>query len=258
MVEYKVCLTTKVNPAKLEAKKVNPRPIIVIEPEDYKVEEVQAIRKKGYRVLAYLSLGTNEKGRKWYNTYKEYNLSQLENWPDEYYVDVRKASWREHLVNQAKKYKAMGFDGYWLDNLDVYEYHKSKTMYSACLIAIQKVKAVGGYVMINGGSEFFDYFMDHDSKHLGIDAVNGVTQEEVYSLIKDYSKRDKDGKKGIFGEQTKDMHKWYKSYMKRLKRHKFETFLLEYTRSSSLKKRIKNYCTTNKMTGYYISGDVDL
>lgn len=252
MVEYKVCLTTKVNPAKLEAKKANPRPIIVIESEDYKAEEVQAIRKKGYRVLAYLSLGTNEKGRSWYNTYKKYNLSRLEDWPDEYYVDVRRGAWQEHLVTQAKKYKEMGFDGYWLDNLDVYEYHKSKAMYGACLGAIQKVKAVGGYVMINGGSEFFDYFMDHDPKHLGIDAVNGVTQEEVYSLIKNYSG------KGTFGEQTKDMHKWYKSYMRRLKRHKFDTYLLEYTRSSNLKKRIKNYCETNKMTGYYISEDVDL
>ena len=109
MVEYKVYLTTKVNPAKLEAKKVNPRPIIVIEPEDYKAEEVQAIRKKGYRVLAYLSLGTNEKGRSWYNTYNKYNLSRLEDWPDEYYVDVRRGAWQEHLVTQAKKYKEMPF-----------------------------------------------------------------------------------------------------------------------------------------------------
>jgi hypothetical protein len=74
----------------------------------------------------------------------------------------------------------------------------------------------------------------------------------VYSLIKSYSG------KGKFGEQKKDMHSWYKSYMKRLLRHKLQTFLLEYTKSSSLKTRIKNFCKNYKMTGYYIAEDVNL
>jgi hypothetical protein len=54
------------------------------------------------------------------------------------------------------------------------------------------------------------------------------------------------------------MHSWYKSYMKRLLRHKMQTFLLEYTKSSSLKTRIKNFCKNYSMTGYYISEDVNL
>jgi hypothetical protein len=54
------------------------------------------------------------------------------------------------------------------------------------------------------------------------------------------------------------MHSWYKSYMKRLLRHHLQTFLLEYTTSANLKTRIKNFCKTYKMTGYYISGDVNL
>lgn len=259
MIDYRVCLTTKVNPKTLQQSSSS-KSIIVIEIEDYEPSEIQEIRRKGYRVLGYLSLGTNEKSRSWYEFYSKYNLSRLEDWPDEYYVDVRRSEWRGHLVSVAKQYKAMGVDGFWLDNLDVYEYHKSTSMYNSCVLALERIKKeVGGYIMVNGGSEFFDKFMDKDTKHKGLPSVDGVTQEEVYSLIKNYDKKDENsGKKGIFGEQKSNMHRWYQSYMKRLRRHLFDTFLLEYTRSDSLKKRIDNFCTKYKMTGRCVSDDVDL
>ena len=249
---YYIYLSTKVDYNKLKTANTSPRPIMVIEPEDYISEEVQKIRKKGYKVLAYLSLGTNEKSRSWFNKYKKYNLQQLGDWPDEYYADVRKTEWREHLITEAKKYKTMGFDGWWLDNLDVYEYNKSSAMYNACLSVLKSIKAIGGYVMVNGGMQFFEKFMETDTKYKGFDSVNGVTQEEVYSLIKDYSG------KGKFGEQKKEMHNEYKNYMKQLIKHHFETFLFEYTLDEKLIKRIINFCTTNKITGYYIAKDVNL
>jgi len=46
--------------------------------------------------------------------------------------------------------------------------------------------------------------------------------------------------------------------MKRILRHKMQTFLLEYTTSANLKARIQKFCKTYKMTGYYISSDVNL
>jgi hypothetical protein len=82
--------------------------------------------------------------------------------------------------------------------------------------------------------------------------INGVTQEEVFSLIKNYSG------KGTFGKQEKGQSQFYKKYMKRLKTNGAETFLLEYSRDEDLKAKIKNWCKENRMTGYYISKDVDL
>jgi len=35
--------------------------------------------------------------------------------------------------------------------------------------------------------------MDNDSNHTSITYIDGVTQEEVYSLIKDYSEKGKFG-----------------------------------------------------------------
>lgn len=245
-MNYKVCLTTKVKPSGAGSG------ILVIEPEDYTKDEISALKKAGYKVLGYLNVGAVEDYRSYYKDLKPYRLSKLEDWDHEWYIDVRRTVVREWAVKRAKEIKAQGFDGWWIDNLDVYEYHKSGAMYTAIKTVLKKIKALGGYVMVNGAAEFMDYRMDHDSDHKSITYIDGVTQEEVYSLITDY-----DGK-GKFGEQTKEMHKWYKHHMKRILRHGMDAFLLEYTRSNTLKLRIKSFCVSYGMTGYYVSSDKDL
>ena len=251
-MKYIVMLTTKATPKKLG--KAKQKTLLVIQPEDYKREQILALRAAGYTLLGYLSVGSISDQRKYYSKLKLYRLSKLEDWPHEWYIDLRKGFVRDFLVNRAKELSNLGFEGWWLDNLDVYEYHKSKDMYNSIIILLKRIRAINSskYIMINGGSQFLDKLMDNDSTHKSITYINGVTQEEVYSLIKDYSG------KGKFEQQKKDMHSWYKSYIKRLLRHNLQAFLLEYTKSSSLKTRIKNFCNKYKVTGYYISEDVDL
>lgn len=245
-MKYKVSLSTKINPKKLK----KGSGIIVIEPDDYEKEEVSAIKKKGYIVLAYLSVGTVEKERSWWDKYKHLRLKRLEDWPNEYYVDVRKKEWQNHLYARTKTLMSKGYSGLWCDNLDVYEYCKSKEMFEACRQVLKELKRLSGHLMVNGGSEFFDKAMD---KKLNLrEIVSGVTQEEVFSRITNYSG------KGKFGTQTKDMHKFYVGYMKRLKKNGVLTFLLEYTRNILLKRQIKQFCKKYGMTGYCISEDVDL
>ena len=84
-MNYKVYLSTKVNPTKL----AKGSGIIVLEPGDYTKVDIQNIRKKGYKVLAYLSVGTIEKERSWFKKYEQYKLKRLGDWPNEYYIDVR-------------------------------------------------------------------------------------------------------------------------------------------------------------------------
>lgn len=251
-MKYIVMLTTKATPKKLG--KAKQKTLLVVQPEDYKREQIFALRAAGYTLLGYLSVGSISDQRKYYSKLKPYRLSKLEDWPHEWYIDLRKGFVRDFLVNKAKELSNLGFEGWWLDNLDVYEYHKSKDMYNSIIILLKRIRAINSskYIMINGGSQFLDKLMDNDKTHTSIKYINGVTQEEVYSLIKDYSG------KGKFGQQKKDMHSWYKSYIKRLLRHNLQAFLLEYTKSSSLKTRIKNFCNKYKVTGYYISEDVDL
>ena len=243
-MNYKVYLTTKVNPSTLKPGSG----IMVIEPDDYTAAAVEEIKEKGYKVLAYLSIGTIEKERPWYKKYKFCGLEKLDDWPNELYADVREKAWRDFVIDRAKKLKAKGFDGWWLDNLDVYEYYKSTKMYVACNLLLTRIKRLGGYVMVNGGSEFFDYSLDHS---YNISMVNGVTQEEVFSLIVSYKG---DGK---FSKQKRGQGDFYKKLLRKLRKKGIDIFLLEYTRSDSVRAEIKKWCKENK-GNYYIARKVNL
>lgn len=248
-MKYSVKLTTKVKAEKL-AKVSKGTAILVIEPEDYSDAEIKAIKARGYILLAYLSIGTISTERQWYKEYSQYKLKRLPDWPKEYYMDMRYSQWTAFLVRRASALKKRGFYGWWLDNLDVYEEYQSPSMFHACLFTLRKINSLGGYVMVNGGSEFFDVAMDYKVNVKKL--VNGVTQEEVFSRITSYSG------KGKFGKQTASQSRFYKKLLKRLRKNKVDTFLLEYTQDAAIKTKIRAFCTRYRMTGYCISDDVDL
>ena len=320
MKSYKVSLTTKLEPPQ--------KGMIAIEPEDYTVAEIKALKKEGAKLLAYLSAGSVSDERSYYKTLKPYQLKRLDDWPHERYIDLRRTAVREWCQKQAKMFRGTGFGGYWLDNIDVYEEYKSTAMFNAITATLQAIKAVGGYVMINGGSAYLtDLLIPHKAQlgaykekanakkmasavkakgfkatiiemdelykvqagafttQAGADQtveklreagfetakrmslfygkpsaiVDGVTQEEVFSLIKDYGKRDPETKKkGIFGKQETGQSEFYQAHLRRVRKAGIEAFLLEYTRSNTLKLRIKAFCEAAGMTGCCISDDVDL
>lgn len=311
-MRYKVSLTTKLHPPQTG--------LIVVEPEDYTMAEIKALKKNGAKVLAYLSIGSVSDERPYYKTLKPYQLKRLEDWPHERYIDLRRPEVREWIQKQAKTLKGAGFDGWWLDNVDVYEEYKSTEMFNAILSTLQAIKAVGGYIMINGGKEFLiDLLIPHKvqlgaykekanarkmaktAKAKGFNAaevkmdglrkiqagafssqenadqlikklhaagfgtakritlfdgkasafIDGVTQEEVFSLITDYKGT------GTFGKQSQEESERYQAHMRRLAKNGIDCYLLEYTKSNTLKLRIKAFCDTIGATAC-ISDDVDL
>lgn len=240
-MKYRVYLTTKIKAKNLSAGSG----IYVLEPDDYTKTEIKAIKAKGYKVLGYMSVGTIEKERPWWKTYKKYTLAKLKDWPDECYADLTKKDWRDFLVSRAKVIKNKGFDGWWLDNIDVYEYYKSNKIKSGIKDVLKRIKALGGYSMINGGSR---YLMSIDS----FDDIDAYCQEEVYSRITSY---DGDGK---FSTQKIDERNYYKKVIAKAMGKGVECFLLEYTKSEKVKAAIKTFYKNGNCSGYYISGKVDL
>lgn len=331
-MNYKVFLTSS-DKAKRLKKVANPC-VLVIEPEDFTENEVKVLKEKGYTVLGYLNVGAVETYRKYYTKLIPYTLKTLDDWPDEKFLDLRRTKVRDFLVNRAKEIKNLGCDGYWCDNIDVYEYYESSATYNAVVSVLRRIKGLGGYVMVNGGSKFLSDKMDGEAhlavykvqcgafriyenaedlakrikknnidaiiktersgkdtlykvqvgafsdfsnayarmcgiKSFGVDAiiklegtnkeeidistcVDGVTQEEVFTQIKDYSG------KGQFGNQESKQSNWYKEYMCRVKTHGMETFLLEYTGDQKVVTKIKKFVKDYGMTGYYASSDVNL
>ena len=312
-MRYAVSLTTKLKPPQSG--------MIAIEPEDYSDAEIAAMKQSGAKVLAYLSVGSVSDERSYYKVLKPYTLRKLDDWPHERYLDLRQPVVRDWIQKRARELKARGFDGWWLDNVDVYEEYRSTEMFRALVSAIHGVKALGGYVMVNGGMMFLtDMLIPHKvqigaykdksnakriasalkkagiknttiemdgfykvqcgafSQQAGADQLvgslhvagfpsakritlftgkpsaylDGVTQEEVFSLITNYSG------KGKFGKQEKEESEKYQSHMRRVVKNGLQGFLLEYTDSNTLKLRIRAFCETAGMSGACISADVDL
>lgn len=140
----KISLTTKLKPPQSG--------LIAIEPEDYAAAEVKALKASGAKVLAYLSVGTADNQRASYGYLKQFCFNEwLEDWPHERYLDLRYPDVRDWMQKQAIAIKKLGYDGFWIDNTDMYESYRSTEMFQAITSTLVAIKAVGGYIMINGG-----------------------------------------------------------------------------------------------------------
>jgi len=85
-------------------------------------EDVELLHDRGMLVLAYLSVGTVERWRHYAaGVPSSWTLAPVEGWEGERYVDARARGWRELMRREARALAAAGFDGLYLDNLDVAE-----------------------------------------------------------------------------------------------------------------------------------------
>lgn len=236
--DYRVSLTTKVKPTKGSG-------ILAIEPEDYTEKEIRDLKAAGYRVLGYLSVGSVSNEVNYYKSLEKYTLRRLDDWEHERYLDVCQEDVQKWAISQGKKIIGKGCDGLWIDNLDVYEEYPSEAAYKGITSILQGLYSYG-YIMINGGIKYVTKAITS-----GLTITNGITQEEVFSKITDYSG------KGKFGRQTSSQSTEYQKYIALAISKRIDAFLLEYTEDESLKKKIRTFCAASG-AGYYISSDVDL
>ncbi len=96
--------------------------LVVVDGEEATAEDVAALKAQGATVLAYLSVGTIESYRSWYRRIKQYRLEAWRDWEDEWFADVSKGGLRRELAGRiAPAILAKGFDGLFLDNVDMIE-----------------------------------------------------------------------------------------------------------------------------------------
>lgn len=238
--EYKICLTTKLKP-----NDVKKGMTVVIEPEDYTLSEIVALKSTGCRLLAYLNLGSVEDTRSYFKDLKPYLKDKLPDWPHEWYLDLTQKKVQDWIVAQGKVILARSVDGLWADNVDAYEEYPSSAAYRGITSILQALYPLG-YIMINGGIEYMTKAMRD-----GIRVAHGVTQEEVFSRITNYSG------KGEFGTQTSGQSREYQKYIEEVLSNGMDACLLEYSEDEAVIKQIITYCEKSG-AGYYISADKDL
>jgi uncharacterized protein (TIGR01370 family) len=84
--------------------------------------DLATLHSSGVLVLSYLSVGTLEAWRPYAELVPpSWTLADVEDWPDERYVNGGEPGWQEIMETEARRLSARGLDGLYLDNLDVAE-----------------------------------------------------------------------------------------------------------------------------------------
>ncbi len=239
-----------------------PYQTVVIEPEEFTADDIQQLHADGKFVYGYLSIGTLENYRSYYDQFKNSALDIYEDWPDEYWMDVADAEWQSFTVDDlGQKYADMGFDGFFLDNTDVYYHYPTEEIYDGLLTIISGLKENYGIsIMINGGDTFVSQYLrnlalskseeNHDAiyssqqlfdkEELLIDAVN---QESVFTAYDFESKEYKN--------QTTEDTEYFEDYLSRIFQNGISVYLLEYGASEGQKEVIASYCKEHRYTVYF-------
>ena len=227
---------------------------VSLELDEFGDSNIERLTSKGVHFLAYLNIGSLETYRDYYEDYESITFKDYENWPDERWIDVSNQDWQNFVVNTlAKGFKNRNAFGVYLDNVDVYSVAKEGgldyTAYAQGLRNIIKgISDLNLFVMVNGGSEFFEDMNEQNSDVF--DYLWAYHQEEVFSLIKDFENN-------TFGKQSDEDREYYQQISTMMKEKGKEVFYLEYTTDKELQNTIKEYCDSNKYH-YYFANDVDL
>lgn len=151
--------------------------LVVVDGELATAGEIAALRANGTTVLGYFSVGTIEKWRSWYPQVKRYRLGAWADWKDEWFADVSKARLRRVLTDEiAPEMLAKGFDGLFLDNVDMIETRNHADqrdgMRDLVLALSDLVQSQGRYLFAQNGAWGLE--------KLGLlDAIDGWNREDV-------------------------------------------------------------------------------
>ena len=230
-----------------EIKRLENYKIIVIEAEEFDKNHLMEFHKKNQKVFAYLNVGALENYRSYYSNYERFSLGIYHDWPDEKWIDVSKKEWQFFLVNDlGKKYKDKGFDGFFIDNADVYYHYQDEKIYQGLVEILKGLKENGSKIIINGGDVFVSRVLYEASDTQIFDAVN---QETVFTSI-NFSEK-------TYGRSSDESREYFCEYLKKVKDSGKEVYLLEYSPDFFTKMEIKKYCEENDMK-YFISPDLSL
>ena len=178
---------------------------IVIDGQLFSRADVSELKEAGHTVLSYINVGSIEEYRPYYDEYSEYTLDVYENWEDERWVDVTAPEWQWFVVHElAEDIRKKGFDGVFVDNLDVYYHYPSEEAFKAITGMLIAFKDLGFYVSINGGDVFVTEYLERFGSADGVfDAVN---QETVFTKII-WDKKDK------FDKQSGSEREYFQEYL---------------------------------------------
>jgi uncharacterized protein (TIGR01370 family) len=155
--------------------------LVVLDGVDASAAAVAALRAQGSIVLAYADIGAIEEGRPWSAAAAPYRLDRWEQW-NEWYADVTKPGYRALVTDTiVPPMLAKGFDGLFLDNVDMVDTHPAQRGAMIGLVAqlSATVRGRGGFLFAqNGDDATVDALLPH---------LDGWNREDVSFTFDDAS-----------------------------------------------------------------------
>lgn len=221
---------------------------LVIDAQSFSEKEISELHKNNKKIYSYINVGAIENFRDYYDENKELALGPYENWPEEEFIDVSQASWREFIVdNLAEDLKSKGIDGYFVDNTDVYYQYKTEDNFEGLTKILTGLKSTGLEVIINGGDVFVsEYLSENGDLHL---IADGVNQEGVYSKI--------NWEDNTFTRNAEEDTEYYLEYLAKVRDVGAKVFIIEYSQDSELVEQIIEECEKHGFI-VYISDSLEL
>ncbi|MDQ8046313.1 MAG: endo alpha-1,4 polygalactosaminidase [Solirubrobacteraceae bacterium] len=143
-------------------KRLTSRDVVVVDGSETSDAQIKQLKAKGTLVLGYLSVGTVESWRPWFDLLKDHRLEALGDWPGEKYTDLTSPDARTALADTiTPQLLAKGYDGLFLDNVDMLEVHPedSAGMLDVVTRISAKVHAAGGVLMAQNGDSIITPYL---------------------------------------------------------------------------------------------------
>jgi len=222
--------TTLVCYGRLNPESIQGYGCVILESEHYTGAEIRKIKLQNEKVLAYISLGEVNKNAKHYPLLKNNTLGKNTIW-DSYYLNLKEPKTTQILMQIITDAIDMGYDGFFLDNLDNYTKFGPQPDQKAEVVALLKTifeKYPHFTFLQNAGLELIDETAPY---------IDGLVIE---SIATNYTFNDKKYK--LRNEAD------YENYTEKLKTIKstynLPITLIEYADTAALRdaveKRIKN------------------
>lgn len=213
---------------------------VILSPGSFTKKDLQYLHRAGTKSYAYINVGALEEYDPEYLRFKKLTLAPYENWEDESWVDVSDKEWQNYITEKiAKEIAELGFDGFFLDNFDVYYLFPEEKIYrglDAVLGGLQKYKMP---IILNGGDSYVSRAIEENAIDL---LFQGVNQEDVFTAYHFDTNTS--------SLQDSDTRSYYQDYLEKAKDAGLSVYILEYMANKELSKEVSVYCKEKHFQWY--------
>lgn len=222
--------------------------VLVIDGENFTSEDLKYLRDKGVKkIYSYLNIGSIENFRDYYDDYVQYTLGEYDEWQEERWMDVSNSNWQTFILKRAELLARKGFDGYFIDNMDVYYQYPSEKIYNGLVDILVQLSNLDKDIIINGGDVFVRRYMEEEDDNPK--NFDGINQEDVYTLY-DFSEK----KCGINSEEDR---KYWQEYLEWVSQNGYDVYVLEYAATRKNIVDAKKYCRKHGWS-CYVADNIEL